>query len=329
MLKYNEIRKVHLEISTRCNAACPLCPRNLHGVEIIDDFPLCDMSVAQVQQIFSVAFLQQLDRFLINGNLGDFVTARDGLAIVQYLHDTNPRMEITISTNASAKPNIWVPLGQLGVRVQFDLDGLADTHKLYRQYTDWNLVISNAKKFIAAGGYAIWKMVKFQHNQHQIDECRALAAELGFTEFDVVDQGRNSGPVFTREGEYLHTIGTTELPLNFVTLHNHFRTLQDNMESYTKYIPIPQSIDCEAKRNQSIYVSATGGVYPCCFTGFYPEQMKKYGNNQLRDLVEENNALHHGLEHSINWFHKFESCWQKPTYADGSIMICNSVCGVN
>jgi MoaA/NifB/PqqE/SkfB family radical SAM enzyme len=329
MLKYHEIRKVHLEISTRCNAACPLCPRNLHGVEIIDDFPLCDMTVVQVQQIFSVAFLQQLDRFLINGNLGDFVTARDGLAIVQYLRDSNPNLEITISTNASAKPNIWAPLGQLGVKVQFDLDGLADTHKLYRQYTDWNLVISNAKQFIAAGGHATWKMVKFQHNQHQIDHCKAMATELGFAEFDVVDQGRDSGPVFTREGEYSHTIGNTELPLNFVTLHDHFRALQDDVESYTRYIPIPPSVDCEAKRNQSIYVSATGDVYPCCFTGFYPGQMKKYGNSQLRDLVEENNALQYGLEHCIEWFNKFVPLWQKSTYADGSVMVCNSVCGIN
>ena len=77
MLSYDNIRQVHLEISTRCNAACPGCPRNLCGVDILDDYPLLDMKLEQAQKIFPRDFLTQLDRILINGNYGDFVTARD------------------------------------------------------------------------------------------------------------------------------------------------------------------------------------------------------------------------------------------------------------
>jgi MoaA/NifB/PqqE/SkfB family radical SAM enzyme len=328
MIKYNEIQKVHLEISTRCNAACPLCPRNLHGVEIIEDYPLCDMSLPEVKQIFSVAFLQQLNQFLINGNLGDFVTARDGLAIVQYLRESAPDLEIIISTNASAKPNIWATLAQLKVIIQFDLDGLADTHSLYRQYTDWDLVINNARQFINAGGYAIWKMIKFDHNQHQIEDCRNLANEYGFAEFDVVDQGRDSGPVFNRNNEYTHTIGTTDMPLNFVDLNNRFKTFRDDTWSYNEYIPVPKAVECGAKRDGSIYVAANGEVYPCCFTGFYPKQMRKHGNAQLSTLVGENNALEYGLEHSIEWFNVFPTGWAQSTYESGSIAVCNLACGV-
>ena len=31
MFKFNELKTVHLEISTRCQASCPMCPRNYHG----------------------------------------------------------------------------------------------------------------------------------------------------------------------------------------------------------------------------------------------------------------------------------------------------------
>lgn len=75
MYKYSDIRHVHLEISTRCNAACPGCPRNLCGVDVIDDFPLHDMTLAEAERIFIPEFLKQINKMYINGNLGDFITA--------------------------------------------------------------------------------------------------------------------------------------------------------------------------------------------------------------------------------------------------------------
>ena len=43
MITYQDIKHVHLEISTRCNAACPDCPRNLRGVDVVEGYPLHDM----------------------------------------------------------------------------------------------------------------------------------------------------------------------------------------------------------------------------------------------------------------------------------------------
>ena len=128
MINYKNIRSVHLEISTRCNAACPDCPRNFRGVNILDSYPLCDMRLDQFQKIFPVDFLQQLSSIHINGNHGDFVTAQDGLEIVEYIRQASSKIHIRISTNASAKPNIWARLGELNTTIQFRIDGLEDTH---------------------------------------------------------------------------------------------------------------------------------------------------------------------------------------------------------
>ena len=46
-------------------------------------------------------------------------------------------------------------------------------------------IIKNAQAFIDAGGYAVWKMIKFDHNEHQVEDCRALAKNLGFQRFDL------------------------------------------------------------------------------------------------------------------------------------------------
>ena len=31
MYQYKDITSVHLEPTEKCNAACPMCPRNIHG----------------------------------------------------------------------------------------------------------------------------------------------------------------------------------------------------------------------------------------------------------------------------------------------------------
>ena len=153
MIDYKHIRSVHLEISTRCNAACPLCPRNSAGYDEDLGYPVTDMTLPQAKRIFTPDFVRQLDHILINGNFGDFITAKDNLDIVQYFILCNPNIKIEISTNASGgRAGLWEQLGKLkNVEIGFAIDGLEDTHQLYRRNTNWQTVINNAKKFIAAG----------------------------------------------------------------------------------------------------------------------------------------------------------------------------------
>ena len=323
MYSYSDIKHVHLEISTRCNAACPGCPRNLYGVDAIDNYPIHDMSLAEAKNIFSPEFLKQLDGILINGNLGDFVTARDGLEIVEYFLEQNPKLNISISTNASAKPNIWSRLGQLGITVLFCLEGLEDTHHLYRQQTDWNMIIDNAKNFIAAGGTAIWKMILFDHNQHQVEACRQLSQQLGFANFRLEDHGRNQFPVFTAHKEFSHDIGSHDQSRNW---HDKFLNWQQTVEN-DKVDPVLESkqINCRVKKTKSIYVTATGEVYPCCWLGFYPRQMSHQGNPGIKKLLPNNNNAHTvGIAQAISWFDQIEQSW-----TGQQLYKCNTTCGAD
>ena len=340
MVDYSDIKQVHLEISTRCNASCPLCPRNQSGYDTELGYPIHDMRLEEAQKIFSKEFLLQLTNILINGNFGDFVTARDGLAIVEYFVESNPNIKIEICTNASAKPNIWSKLGAIpNMTVGFDLDGLSDTHSLYRRNTDWHTVINNAKSYIAAGGKAVWRMIKFDHNQHQIDECRALSKELGFFKFHLIDDGRDQGPVYNRQGDFDYQIGNDQ---NFIEVKYPKRIEEWVSWSYPhalpearlkeyKTIPIKQTIDCFSIKNREIYITATGEVYPCCWLGLYPKLDFKYDwqadNAMLKELVQNNNALEQGIEECIGWFNSVEASWAKQSYADGRTFKCDHYCG--
>jgi len=343
MIDYNNIRSVHLEISTRCNAACPMCPRNSSGYDEDLGYPVTDMTLVQAKKIFTPDFLNQLDHILINGNFGDFITAKDNLAIVQYFSMCNPQLRIEISTNASGgRIGLWEQLGKIpNIQIGFAIDGLEDTHTIYRRNTNWKTVITNAKKFIEAGGTAIWRMIKFDHNKHQIDRCRQMSRELGFQRFDLLDDGRDSGPVYDRHGNFVYHIGNLPNMINFeypkrIEIWKEWGKngdLPDTRLIQYKILPVKKQVNCAAKQSQQIYVTATGEVYPCCWLGFYPKLDYQYpwqhDNMFLQTMAKNNNALEQGLETAIGWFNAVEQSWLKSSYLNGRLFKCDNQCGIS
>jgi sulfatase maturation enzyme AslB (radical SAM superfamily) len=303
--------------------------RNYRGVDYNSGYPDAELTLENIQHILTPAILKTIDHVNFNGNLGDFSLAKDGVEIVQYLvaHD----ITVGINTNGSLRPKSWwQKLASPNVTIGFALDGLADTHGLYRQDTDWNRIIENAQAYIAAGGRAIWRFVPFEHNRHQEAECRALAEKMGFCSFENIYDGRDTGPVFTRAGEYSHYLGKNDNP-------DHVPQVKNLLEGHVQWFAvskgsIPQDkpnveYNCKHFRNREIYVAADGSVYPCCFTGFYPTQMHHAGNTQLKDIVQENNALEYSLEHCMAWFDRVDEAWTKPSIAQGRLYTCVSSCG--
>jgi MoaA/NifB/PqqE/SkfB family radical SAM enzyme len=332
MYNLSEIRHVHLEISSLCNAACPLCPRNFFGYEYNDGYVEHNMTLAEAKKIFQPKFLQQLDEIYINGNFGDAVMNPETVKIVEYFRSCSSSMEIRISTNGGARNrSYWESLAKLNTTMMFCIDGLEDTHHLYRQNTLYSTVIQNAKIFIAAGGMAVWKMIEFDHNRHQQEEARELARQLGFKTFIFTDHGRNQAPVFDKNRQLSHTIGKP-VEVNFDLLWK--RRTQDEVLLEDLDSREPKDIHCKIKKQKSVYISSTGDVSPCCHLGFSPKtyghgNYHAVGNAQFRDFVQENNALEYDLEHCIQWFDKIEKTWTIPTFEEGRLVICNDVCGSN
>lgn len=333
MLAYAEIRDVHLEISTLCNASCPWCPRNFWGYPYNGGYPELYLSTSDAKKIFIKDFLLQLMSIRINGNYGDIVMNPDGAEIVEYFKEINPELDLSISTNGGARDGIfWQRLAHAKARVIFCLDGLADTHHLYRQNTVWSTVIKNARTFIESGGHAEWKMIRFRHNQHQIDQCRIMSEDLGFQTFQLVDDGRDSAPVFDRHGNLAHVMGDYKGETDFKVLFHRKKTDDVLLEDIMIDREPKKHIDCETKRLKSIYIAANGDVSPCCFMGFYPAtygrgQYHQAANAQLVPLIRNNNALDRPLSECIEWFKAVERSWKIPKYAGGRLVICDDNCG--
>jgi MoaA/NifB/PqqE/SkfB family radical SAM enzyme len=328
MLKLTDIRQVQIELTTRCNARCPMCMRNYRGMDFNSGYPDTELSLQDVQHILQPDFLRQLDKGIsFNGNLGDFGTARDGLEIVEWL--VGQGVTVDINTNGSMRSHEWWAKFALpGVSIGWALDGIDPaTHARYRQDTDWNRVVENARAFIDAGGYAIWRWIPFDHNRDQEPAARLLAEAWGFQEFENIHEGRDRGPVFNRRGEFSHWLGEPESwkPDSKAMVESHVTWFDAKTVKPVKDTTVLNMV-CQHKRQEELYIAADGTVYPCCFLGFYPATMKHPGNEQLVPLVKENNALQYSLEHCMDWFESVEATWAKDSVNDGRLYGCINSC---
>ena len=335
MYTFDQIRHVHLEISSRCNANCPLCPRSFFGYPYNNGFTERNLALAEAQIIFPPDFIKQLDELYINGNFGDAVMNPETVDIIEYFKKHNPKLHVMISTNGGARnKKFWQDLARLNTEVYFCIDGLEDTHHLYRQNTLYSTVIQNARTFIAAGGRAVWRMIEFDHNKHQQAEAQQLSQQLGFSRFMLTRGDRINSPVFDKDGKLTHTIGDPLKEFGEIDFEK-MRDVRLNGEILLEDIAdnhIPQPISCQVQKQKSVYVASTGDVFPCCYLGFEPKTFGRGGwhqavNKQFSHMIEKNNALKHPLAECIAWFEEIEKTWTIPEFEQGRLVICNRQCG--
>lgn len=261
LIPQNDVKVVHLELTTRCQASCPQCDRMLPDRGYSKDY---DLSLDQVQTMFTHDFVRQLDKVFACGTFGDPAAAAQCLEIFQWFRSINSNITLGMNTNGGLRDTrFWMDLGQLlsGPRdyCVFSIDGMATTNDIYRRGVMWHRVMLNAETFIKSGGRAHWDMLVFKHNEHHVDHCREQARKLGFVRFRSKISARHK-----------------EVPIAWLSAPTD-AVLPDNSGP----------VQCHAVNEQSIYVAATGKVLPCCFFG---GEIFRW-NNELEQYVQNPDSL--------------------------------------
>ena len=237
IFRFQNVKIVHLEPTTNCNAACPQCLRTR------TEFEPNELSLDDIKILFTPDVLMQLEKIYMCGNYGDPASARQTLEMYEYFRSVNTNLTLGMNTNGGIRfPDWWTRLAKVMNKsndyVVFGIDGLEDTNHLYRRNVRWSKVMDNAKAFIDAGGSAHWDMLVFEHNKHQVDEAHKLAKDMGFNWFRAkVSRRFNRFPVD----------GISQ-PIEF----NDTKVLEGHIE-------------CSAMKENSIFVDASGKVFPCCW----------------------------------------------------------------
>ncbi len=344
MYSFSDIRKLHLEVTTQCNARCPQCPRNLQGGIVNPTLPKAEIRIADIFQLFPDDFVRQLELAQISGSYGDALVARDTADILEYLRIRNPLLDLIFYTNGSGRDRAWwTRLARLRTTCVFGIDGLEDTNHIYRRGTVWEKIMLAAESFIAAGGRAEWMYLIFKHNEHQVEKACALAKSMGFTSFIVKRTGRflsngrirPSYPVHDNDGNVEYVIQPTTIgSLRNEAAEQLSATIRtpDDHTSYLASTPIR----CKAIQGKTLYVSAEALVFPCCWTGMlYPRPGEDVRALQIMALLDK---LPNGRD-SINGLkHPIESIVEGPFFQEliphtwpvnhpERLLACTTTCG--
>lgn len=330
MYTVNDIKKLHFEPSSLCNARCPVCPRYVMGGTKNTKFQEHAVSLKQFKDWFAPDFLKQLDSILMCGNYGDPGTTPDLVKIVNYINDCNPEIVLNITTNGGMRnETFWKDLGNALNKksfVIFSIDGLEDTNHIYRRDVVWSRLEKNVTSFTSTGANARWEFLLFKHNEHQVEEARKVAEKWNFKNFKLkenpfgfqrnrTDQKTDTMLVFKKNGDLDYEIFPANTPDDVVNLSkNSLPNLNSN--NITFDIPTEQpvseffeklketDISCQSKNQKEIYISSTGQVYPCCYlSGFWYFENYNWEHVQFRNMIKEDydllNLNNNGLDNIL------------------------------
>ena len=357
MIKYTNVRRIHIELTARCQASCPGCPRNVYGGYAIPDLDKTEWTATEFRTAFQPEFLQQLDRILFCGNYGDPGIARELLPILRYIRE-HSEVEIILHTNGGMRSTeFWYAVGTVlrtNSKVVWSFDGLSDTNHIYRKGVDWDRAWANAESYISTGAHAVWEMLVFKHNEHQVSECEALSKSAGFHQFIYKRAlGFEHTPTMKtldKRGKLQYTI--TEPSKAYTNIANASTGVPDTsdltIEQYTEHMDRQialytnggfrhehsTDIHCETIHNREIYVDSSGTVYPCCHIGHASQHTagelyiqnrewlrERFGSRNLSCKINDLQAIV-----DSDYFRRIQATWKLPTDNQNRVAMCSAMC---
>ena len=358
---------LHVEPTTRCNAACPICARFISGTPVKHPhLKLEDLTVENLDKWLGKEIIQKVNDLKFCGDYGDPCSNPYLLEIIGYVANIRRDMHISVNSNGGNRnPKFWKELASYlklfkSHVVLFGIDGLEDTNHLYRRNVKWSTLMDNVKAFTSNGGIAQWDFILFEHNEHQLDEARKLSKDLGFKSFapkrslgmeNYVNNERWNTPVYDKNGVKEYEISLPKAHVNknlklvkkgkdFVDI-NFLKTLPPkefkpiNID-YSKYSHLDDSVvECQVggNKNKGLYLTPNGTLLPCCHTGYALAEMAAGSEvpNQLLQGIGGPDGVNLNKNNFQDIFKTFDSFfyegWSK-SIEKGKCIFCVETCGI-
>lgn len=289
-MQLSDIQILTIELTSYCNLQCPQCSRTDEDGNIPDYVTLSHLDFDQLVSNLELEKLTNLKIVVFEGDNGDALMHPKLEKIIDTFYKLPSTPVIVIVTNGAIRSEKWwANLGEkydsTRLGVQFSIDGLEDTHRLYRVGADYNKAISNARAFLTQGGYAIQRCLIFKHNQHQLEELHQTAKSIGFQQLILMnsDHGRFRG--LTKWPVFENKIFSHFIEPSTITDQNVFERF--NYIDCDFNVPVMTEVateTCVNLKKGEVHVTYRGHIIPCCVysTDLY---INNETNNGFKNLV--------------------------------------------
>jgi len=288
-----KVTNLELEVTNKCNLKCPICTRKKVKFKKSEDLDLSVFEKIVLEDIKTVDMCGVLSEPTLYSYMFQFI---DLLKQNTY---------IKIHTNGTTN-NVdwWVELANKlskhdGSEVIFAIDGLENTHSIYRIGTNFKKLINNIKAFNLAGGKSISQFIIFKHNQHQVNDVKKLSNDIGCKNM-----------IIRTSSSYNKTFQRPDIEKNI-------KTRYEMCNIFDKL-----NIQCKHLLRGWVFIDFKGDVFPCCFLS-----LGKYSTNYINSY-----NLYHNHKNDINLYVKtldeiFESEYYSYLYENYKKMdVCKSFC---
>ena len=313
-LNLEDVRELHVEITNNCNAACPMCARNIFGQGNRPGRGISDWTLDDIKNVFNKKALPNLRFVYFCGTHGDPLAARNVFEAIKAAKDLGAGMEMF--TNGSLKTESWwhklCDILDERDRITFGVDGI-ETNHLYRQKTNIDKIMKHMKICCESKVKVRWDFLAFKHNEHEYEACQKLAKNMGVTDFRLrrtarFDIFKTKFPVLNdaqeithfleppdnedlrhpnlkqmqQIGNKLHNFDSDDVEINNETIKQFFPPQRDHYKYVDKPLPADNfDIKCIYQKERKMYVNSRLEVHPCCYISDEYENYKTLANGQL------------------------------------------------
>jgi len=272
-MNINNIRKIELEITSNCNAACPGCARTQNS----DILEIRSFTLTDLKRIFPEASYIKNKQFKFCGVLGDPAFNSECVDMVEYLTLFGGHCQL--STNGGIQTtDWWKRLGAISNRtkkvdVVFCVDGHKETNHIYRVNTVFDVIARNMESYATAGGIGTWMFIVFDHNEHELPAAESHAKQLGF-KFATRTGMRNSIHDWVAVVSKKQQGKLIKEQVVITTTGEKEHSKKEQVKELQKFIEAPKkekkqeildSIVCKLVHEGEIFIASDQTMWPCCF----------------------------------------------------------------
>ena len=254
-----KVRDIELELSTLCQAECPLCYRNYKSYE--DHYPE-DLVRPLDEIVDQLNSYPDLEWIRLVGSISEPIMYPYFLDLVYYIKNRNIKIEIC--TNGSLRnQQFWYKLRNLLTKddkVYFTICGSTqELHETYRKNTSLNRILENARAFRGPNKNDYAQCIRFNYNDEDFNSKKFK---------DMVSEFSNvywtETFLLKDESNYKDTKDIDKL-IPFQRKINHYKTIEkiSSLKWNESLKGIPKKTWCKAYHENRLQLDIHGNEYPC------------------------------------------------------------------